>query len=174
MKKSVNFLLVIIAFLISNSSYSQILKFSDIGLDKPEGKFKEYITKDGISFKVGDTIVIGKGTGENGLFVHLLNAGQRLSASFSGYKSVIENFYFEGNKKVGWKIRAFTNKLTFMGAPILFYPEDIACTGELIGYGISSDDALKELRRSKEKLDLELITREEYDKIKAELSKYIK
>ena len=36
-----------------------------------------------------------------------------------------------------------------------------------------SKDALGELRRYKEKLDLELITKEEYDKIKEELRRFI-
>lgn len=38
----------------------------------------------------------------------------------------------------------------------------------------SSDEALAELKRAKQKLELELITQEEYDKIKEELRKYIK
>lgn len=37
----------------------------------------------------------------------------------------------------------------------------------------SSEDALSELKKWKDKLDLELITQEEYDKKKNELRKYI-
>lgn len=40
--------------------------------------------------------------------------------------------------------------------------------------GFTSDEALSELKRFKEKLDLQLITQDEYDKKKAELMKYIK
>ena len=39
---------------------------------------------------------------------------------------------------------------------------------------MTSEQALEELSRWKKKLDLELITQEEYDKKKAELIKYIK
>lgn len=39
---------------------------------------------------------------------------------------------------------------------------------------MSSEEALSELKRYKDKLDLELITQEEFDKKKEELSKYIK
>jgi hypothetical protein len=42
------------------------------------------------------------------------------------------------------------------------------------GFGLSSDDALAQLKKAKDKLDLGLITQEEYDKLKAELTKYIK
>ena len=38
---------------------------------------------------------------------------------------------------------------------------------------MSSDEALSKLKKSKEKLDLELITQKDYDKIKEELKKYI-
>lgn len=40
--------------------------------------------------------------------------------------------------------------------------------------GFTSDEALVELKRFKEKLDLQLITQEEYDKKKVELMKYIR
>lgn len=38
---------------------------------------------------------------------------------------------------------------------------------------MTSDEALTELKKSKEKLDLELITQEEYNKVKEELKQYI-
>jgi hypothetical protein len=38
---------------------------------------------------------------------------------------------------------------------------------------MSSDDALSQLKRAKDKLDLGLITQEEFSKLKTELSKYI-
>jgi len=47
-------------------------------------------------------------------------------------------------------------------------------TGEVKGFGFSSDDALAQLKKGKDKLDLGLITQEEFDKLKAELTKYIK
>jgi len=39
---------------------------------------------------------------------------------------------------------------------------------------MTSDQAMKELKTAKDKLDLGLITQAEYDRIKAELIKYIK
>jgi hypothetical protein len=39
---------------------------------------------------------------------------------------------------------------------------------------MTSDEALTELKRDKDKLDLGLITQEKYDSLKTELSKYIK
>jgi hypothetical protein len=42
------------------------------------------------------------------------------------------------------------------------------------GQPIGVEIALAELKKAKDKLDLGLITQEDYDKLKAELSKYIK
>lgn len=52
--------------------------------------------------------------------------------------------------------------------------ENALSNGEVKGFGLSSDDALAQLKKGKDKLDLGLITQEEYDKLKADLTKYIK
>ncbi len=46
--------------------------------------------------------------------------------------------------------------------------------GETDPNAMTSDDALVELKRQKDKLDLEIISQAEYDSIKAVLIKYIK
>jgi hypothetical protein len=45
---------------------------------------------------------------------------------------------------------------------------------ELNNSTLTSDEALAELKRAKDKLDLGLITQEEYDKLKSELAKFIR
>jgi hypothetical protein len=47
-------------------------------------------------------------------------------------------------------------------------------TGEIKGTGLTSDDALAELKKAKDKLDLGLITQEQYDLKKSELTPFIK
>ncbi len=47
-------------------------------------------------------------------------------------------------------------------------------TFAFITTGMTSDEALAELKKTKDKLDLGLITQEEYDKKKAELTPFIK
>jgi hypothetical protein len=51
--------------------------------------------------------------------------------------------------------------------------EDAIKHGEVLSLGMTSDEALSELKKAKDKLDLGLITEEEYEKIKSELIKYI-
>jgi hypothetical protein len=52
--------------------------------------------------------------------------------------------------------------------------ENALSTGEIKGFGLSSDDALAQLKKAKDKLDLGLITQADYDKIKSDMSAYIK
>jgi hypothetical protein len=52
--------------------------------------------------------------------------------------------------------------------------ENTLSNGEIKGTGMTSDEALEKLKKAKDKLDLGLITQEEYDKIKTELTPFIK
>jgi hypothetical protein len=52
--------------------------------------------------------------------------------------------------------------------------ENAIASGEIVGLGMTSDKALEELKKAKDKLELEIITQEEYDKIKADLMEYMK
>lgn len=52
--------------------------------------------------------------------------------------------------------------------------ENAITAGEVVSTGMTSDQALSELKKAKDKLDLGLITQEEYDAIRAEMAKIIK
>jgi len=49
--------------------------------------------------------------------------------------------------------------------------EDAIQSGEVQSSGMSSDKALSELKKAKDKLDLGLINQQEFDKLKSNLSK---
>jgi hypothetical protein len=178
MKNSIKFFIISTILLSAFQVQSQVLNYKDIKVDKPKGKFNEYISKDGISFKIGDTITIGKGSGVNGSFVFLTG----ISPSFSSYvpdasiyntKAILDNITIKGNKSEGWKVYVFT-KSSFKQNALMFFIEDAIANGELKSALMTSDEALTELKKCKDKLDLGLITPEEFAKQKAELSKYIK
>ena len=59
-----------------------------------------------------------------------------------------------------------------MNYTILF--ENALATGEIKGTGLTSDEALSQLKKAKDKLDLGIITQEEFDNFKKELTPYIK
>ncbi len=52
--------------------------------------------------------------------------------------------------------------------------ENAITTGEIKGTGLTSDEALAELKKAKDKLELGIITQEECNQKKAELQPFIK
>ena len=74
---------------------------------------------------------------------------------------------------MGIKILVFFVDFITKGFMRIRYEQAIA-VGEVITNVMSSDDAPAELKKQKDKLDLEIISQAEYDSIKAVLIKYIK
>lgn len=178
MKNTIKSLIVSIVLFSGFQSQAQILNYTDIKVEKPKGNFTQYLSKDGAIYKEGDTITFGKGTGVNGAFVYVQGQnmyGEIYNAPVTIYntKAIIKDIFIMGNKKEGWKATCKT-KGSFSQNSLIFYFESAIANGELKSFGMTSDEALTELKKCKDKLDLGLITPEEYAKKKAELSKYIK
>ncbi len=155
-------------------SYNQIKKSEK----RIKGNFETYTSKDGFSYSVGDTIQFGTPSGTNGKFVYI----QKMDITGTVYivgpeavntYAVIKKIYVGGTKRSGWKITIQTKGFTVVDNYFL-YLEDAIANGEIKSNGMTSDEALSELKKWKDKLDLGLITQEEFDAKKEELSKYIK
>lgn len=158
--------------------HSQTIKYSDLNGDRPKGRFQTYISKNGESYSVGDTIHIAAPSGVNGKFVYLqkmdiMGTVYVVGAEATGTNAVIKKIRAGGTARSGWKIGFQTQGMTAIDNYFL-YIEDAIASGEVKGKGMTSDAALAELKKAKDKLDLQLITQDEYDRIKAELVKYIK
>ena len=96
-----------------------------------------------------------------------------LLAAASGTETEIKKIYVAGNKRTGYSVTMRTKGVTGLSNYTIQF-ENAISTGEIKGSGMTSDEALTELKKAKDKLDLGLITQEEYDKIKAELTPFIK
>ena len=157
------------------SATSQTLKYNEL---TERTQCDEYIGSDGILYKVGDTLKIGIPSGLR-LFTFIQNItvmGQIYfaDAGFSNTEVVIKKIRIVGSSRTGYKA-SFQTKATVVSNFFIDF-ESALQSGELIGKKgtISSADAINELKKHKEKLDLGLITQEEYDKKKVELTKFIK
>lgn len=142
------------------------------------GKFDTYVAKDGGIYSVGDTINVGMPSGTNGKFVHLQKVDLAGTVYVVGGEAVnthiiLKNIRVGGTKRSGWKVSFQTKGMTFVDNYFL-YIEDAITTGEIDSGVMTSDEALSQLKKEKDKLDLGLITQEEFDKKKEELSKFIK
>jgi hypothetical protein len=141
-------------------------------------KFDSYLSKHGDLYKVGDTIKINKPSGNNGFFVYITSydiMGQNFAVGSNRTNTftIIKSIRVGGSKRTGWKVSFQTQGGSLLDNYFLFI-EDAIESGEIKSKTISSDEALKQLRLAKDKLDLELISQSEYDAIKDELRPFIK
>jgi len=157
--------------------FSQEIKFSELANAK-KGEYTSYVGSDGGVYKIGDRIKIGVPS-SNKTFAFITEGDgfllpiTPLTVSSSGQETEIKKIIVYGGKRTGYAVSFRTKGVTGLSNYSIDF-ENALSTGEVKGFGKTSDEALAELKKAKDKLDLGLITQEEFDKIKAELSVYIK
>lgn len=148
---------------------------------------ESYTASDGVTYTAGSEIIYGTpfngGQFYNNFYDQtsgVLNAlagstGNTRVANRYGGKATIKKIECVpidafNRKTSGCKIYLVLNN----GGVTLTNFESAIEQGEVLTTGYTSDSALQELKKAKEKFDLGLITEEEYEAKKTELSKYIK
>jgi beta-lactam-binding protein with PASTA domain len=179
MRKIILSLVTLIMFSGSLFSQELVLKQDDLNAEKrPKGDFTSYESKDGSVYKIGDKITIGVPS-SNKTFAFITEGDgvllpiTQLLASASGQQVEIKRIDVGGTKRTGFYASLRCKGLTGL-SNYSVQLENAISVGEVKSFGMTSDEALAELKKAKDKLDLEIITQEEYDKIKADLMKYIK
>lgn len=171
------FLNFTLLLLTVNVAFGQEIKHSELAT-ATRGEFTSYVASDGAVYKIGDRIKIGVPSSNktfafitegDGILLPITN----LTAASSGQETEIKKIWVVGNKRAGYSVSFRTKGITGLSNYTIQF-ENALATGEVKGFGMTSDEALAELKKAKDKLDLGLITQEEYDKIKADLVKYIK
>lgn len=150
----------------------QTATYDDVVSKKVKGSFEIYVTKTGEVFKVGDTITIGFAFRNEQYDYIRQNAGIEtypVTNSISSSKVVIKSFKIRARSMYVYTTRPIA---TAYGLMIMNFDGALE-SGEVKSKIMSSDEALMELKKWKDKLDLELISQEEYETKKKELSKYI-
>jgi len=182
-KQKIKKLILGLLFLVSFYSNAQAsISYSDISeaKEKPsyDGDIVEYKAKDGSVYKVGDQITIGVPSSNktfaflttgDGLMTPLVPLG----INASGQKTEIIKFRISGTRRSGFTIWLKTKSPYGIGNYNVDF-ENAINNGEIKSYGMTSNEALEELKRAKDKLELGLISKEEFESKKSELSKFIK
>lgn len=164
-------LLAILVLFVTNISFAQIAEYNK--LSKNNQSFNEYKSKNGDIIKVGDSLMIGKAMDPDG-FRYISQGGGRMHATHGGKPFVIHKIKSYGKEKSG-----FTIWISFKGyglLPVDVDYENALAAGEIVNRTgtLTRQQAIDKLKESKELLDLEVITQEEYDAIREEVSKTIK
>ncbi len=177
--KKVSNILILLLFAISTHLFSQELKYSELNSGvKPKGDFTSYVAMDGAVYKIGDKIKIGVPS-SNKTFAYITEGDgillpiTQLLASASGQSAEIKKIDIGGSKRTGFYASMRCKGLTGL-SNYSVQLENAIETGEVKSFGMTSDEALSELKKAKDKLELGLITQTEYDSLKVEYKKFIK
>jgi len=163
--------------LLTNLIVAQQITFEDVksGGDI-KGKYTSYIASDGFVYDVGKNIDLGIGSGNNGIFttitcIDIMGNILPVPSNAMNRSFEIKSMRVTGSTRQGYKMNIISKGI--IGTYVIIVEDGIS-VGEIKSKGMTSDKAMIELKKAKDKLDLGVITQEEYDKIKIELLKYIK
>jgi len=163
-----------IFLLISISSFSQQLTFqSEFDKSYKRSDYKSYFSKDSIVFNIDDNIKIGSPSDFTFKHIYIFQSLGYLQMS------VTQNHLLDGECTIfaiivsGSKRKGFFPYINIRNEDGVFFSIDIEnaiLKGE-IKTGLSENDILKILKEEKEKLELGIISVEEFEKRKKELLK---
>jgi hypothetical protein len=171
MKKTICILLFLTSF---TSVFSQepaiTATYEEVKNKAVKGLLDTYISKSGEKFSVGDTITLGPSfTGENYSFIF-----QR------GLETMPLPNIAVGKTVVITQIKAYFKTASFITTSPEGYVfglrgilEEALDKGEIKSKTLSSDEALAALKKAKDKLDLGLITEEQFNNTRNELAPLI-
>ena len=183
-------------------SHNQLIDINVSKTLSTSKKYKRYETKNGSIISIGDTILIGKPFGDNTRYsasfgkeykgftyiaegtplggVFLSDDGMPLlPQKFQDSQVIVKQmnlYYSKAFKKSKMLLRMIVFDPNEMISNRTIYDFDRALeTGEVINpkAPLSKEQAIKKLKEFKELMDLELITKEEYDEHKKELTPLI-
>jgi hypothetical protein len=180
MKNTNVMMATLMVFLVAMVSFAQEeVKYEDVkNALVTKGQFSSYISKDGSIYKIEDKISFGTPSGVNGKFVTIQKVDIMGTIYIVGAEAIntsaeIKKIRVSGTKRAGYKVSFQTKGMTGVDNYFILI-EDAIQMGEIKSFGMTSDEALAELKKAKDKLDLGIITQEEYDLKKAELTPFIK
>jgi hypothetical protein len=162
--------LLITAFMICvNYSYGQVAKYGEVNGNLT---YEKYIAKTGSSVSVGDTIKLGKPSG-NDHFLYIQQCEQYVAPWLADRDVVVTQIKSYGNQK-----RGYTLFVQFKGyglIPVFIQYDNALAAGEVLSKNapLTKQQAIAKLKEAKELLDLNLMTIEKYDSIKASLAPLI-
>jgi len=174
MRSIISILLVTLSF--SLGAQEKQARFDDLNSEST-GRYDSYLASDGAVYKVGDRITLATtdvDCAANFSFVRS-SATERylLPAVYKGSHMRITKIRVEGMERTGYYVTVYADGVEFI-SPCEVELERAISSGEIECFGMTAGKALAELRKAKEKLDLQLITQQEYDAVKATLAPYIR
>lgn len=162
--------------------YSQTLTFDEVSKAQKKNEIKsdfiEYKSENGEVFKIGESIKIGSPSSNSEQYQFIIETdgwatSQNAGIEARGWKAEIIKFKIGGTKRAGYEVIAVCK--TEVGVYRYWINIESAIRqGEIETSKLSREEAIKKLKEAKDLLDLEMMSQEDYDKLKKELEPIIK
>ena len=148
-------------------------------------QMESYTASNGITYNIGDEIVLGRGSGQNGMFVYLLMGGiyassvPSIPSSYSGLKATIKKIKQQENMQNRLMFVVHV-KVPMSVASFNLFIEDAIATCEIADCKkkdiapvtiVNTPSKFDELKKLKDLLDAGAITEQEYQTEKEKLLK---
>lgn len=162
--------LTILLFFTISISYAQKAEYENL---TKKAEYEIYQTKNGFKIKVGDTLKLGVPTSDLG-FTYISQNVQRVSNTLAGKNIIIDKLKTYGNKRNGFKMYAHFKGYGLL--PVLIDYETALELGEIKNPDgkLTRNEAISKLKEAKDLLDLEMLSKEEFENLKKELAPIIK
>lgn len=135
--------------------------------------FDLYTGKDGHSYKKGDTLTIGRPVSGKKFTFLTFAGGSSIYANSSGLNTIIKKIFVVGTKMTGYKINIIGKGICSVCPNRLIDFEEAIETGEIQSKGISRGQAIAKLKEAKDLFDLGMMSKEDFEKLKADLTPLI-
>jgi len=171
-------ILFILTLFISSFSFAQLVTFEEFqASDNPKKVVLDsYQAENGEIFKIGDKITIANPSMNNDEYLNVvendLGTLKRININKKGFETEIKKFRIYGKKRTGFTVIA-VSKSTLGLTNYWVEIEPAIKNGEIETSILTREQAIAKLKETKDLLDLDMITKEEYEKVKKELTPII-
>ena len=195
MKKITLFLILVLGFSLLNAQgyknrvksktnktklVKKIITYEDFqnATSKPQSGFTEYVTSVGDTIKLNGKVKLGSPSRDGNSFLYVwtgsdFNGWTYAHISAQGWESEVVKLRTLGSKKTGYSIGVHIKDQIGLSRYLIAYEKALSA-GEVQDNIVSRDEAIAKLKEAKELLDIEMMTREEYDALKEELTPIIR
>lgn len=146
-------------------------------------RLSEYNASNGVFYKIGDTVKLGRGSNTNGKFNYITYGGlmatsdpeqNKLTSGWAGYNVIIKkiaSYSVKGSTKIYFTVSGTIGNLILDVENAIETCEIMPCkeTNKPIIIDQREEDKYDKLKKLKELLDSNIITQEEFEKEKAKL-----
>lgn len=173
-------LLLLVVSLFTLAANAQTVTYEEVtnATKRPRGTFDEYVTSLGESIKVGDTMYLGNPSNANNSFLYVFEAAFASTPTLASIRaqswgSEVLKIAVGGTKRMGFGVSIVSK--TELGLTRYYTEYEKALSvNEVKTEMLTRDNAIAELKEAKELFDLDMMTKEEYEAVRAKVTPIIK